>query len=141
MKAQKQLTVAIGLIRDGSGKILLQKRLDPEIPEAHKKWEFPGGRIDFGESAEETVVRECREEVGCEVAVKRLLPHIGSKVWSRTDGVDWHVIVLCYEMSFISGTPRPSDKKVSEVAWFSREEIRGLDTLPGIVDFVSLLDS
>ncbi len=45
---------------------------------AHKhlalKWEFPGGKVEPGESPETAIVREIREELGCDVIVTRALP-------------------------------------------------------------------
>jgi mutator protein MutT len=138
---KRQITVAIALIQNAEGKIFLQKRLDPLIPEAHEKWEFPGGRVDYGESSEETVKRECLEEIGCEIRIKKLMPLIQSAVWIRTDDKEQHVLVICYQAELISGDPKPFlDKKVGDVKWFSKEEINELDVLRGIREYVELLD-
>lgn len=136
---KRQVVVSIGLARDSEGKILLQKRLDPLIPEAHEKWEFPGGRIEYGESPEETVVREFMEETGCVVKVKRLLPSVQSTIWFRSDSKEQQGIIICYEVELVSGVPVARDKKVAEVAWFSKEEILSLDTLRGINKFIELV--
>lgn len=135
---KRQITVAIALIKNDQGRILLQKRLDPMILGAHEKWEFPGGRIDYGEAPEEAVVRECLEEIGCEIKIKRLVPKVQSAVWVRTDEKEQQVIILCYEAEIINGTPTPLDKKVSEVRWFFKDEIKGLDLLKGIGEFIEL---
>ena len=60
--------MVIGLIKNQCGNILLQKRIDALIPAANEKWEFPGGRVEFGELPEEALVREAREEVGCTIS-------------------------------------------------------------------------
>jgi 8-oxo-dGTP diphosphatase len=125
---------------NSEGKILLQKRLDPLIPDAHEKWEFPGGRIEYGESPENTLLRECREETGCTIKIIRLMPSIQSTEWKRTDGKEQHVLIVCYEAEFINGEPRSTDKKVAEVKWFTRKDISGIDTLRGIKEFVELSD-
>ncbi|MEK9173722.1 MAG: NUDIX domain-containing protein, partial [Patescibacteria group bacterium] len=80
LEKQQMAIVVIGLIKNEKGEILLQKRLDPLIPAAHEKWEFPGGRIDFGESPEEALIRETREEVGCGIRIQQLLPLVQSPV-------------------------------------------------------------
>jgi 8-oxo-dGTP diphosphatase len=138
MENQLQLTVVIGLVKDKEGRILLQKRADPLIPDADGKWEFPGGRINFGESPEAALKRECEEEVGVKVDIGRLLPQVQSAVWSRTDGKTQHVLIFCFEAVITEGEPRVSDRKVSEVRWFSLDEIAMLDTLRGIKDFFEL---
>jgi len=139
---KKQSTVVIALIQNAEGKIFLQKRLDPLIPEAHEKWEFPGGGIDYGESPEEAVKRECLEEMGCEIRIKRLLPSIQSSVWSRTDGREQHALIICYQAELIKGEPKPFlDAEVAEIKWCFKEEIlNGTDMLRGIKEYVELLD-
>mgnify|MGYP006421381643 FL=1 len=139
MGNKKQLTAVIALIKNKEGKILLQQRNDPAIATAHGKWEFPGGKIDFGESPEEALIRECQEEIGCDVLIKKILPQIQSKVWARAGGNQIHVIVMCYEAQIVSGNPRPMDQEVSDVNWFTKQEIKKLDTLVGIEDFIDLL--
>jgi len=68
-KADRDTVVRAGvgvIIRDQSGKILLEKRSDCGL------WGIPGGRIEPGESVERTAVREIREETGLTVRVTRL---------------------------------------------------------------------
>lgn len=137
---KKQVMVAIALVRNSDGKFFLQKRLDPLIPEADEKWEFPGGRIEFGENPEETARREFREEVGCEIKVKRLIPLIQSSVWSRIDNKEQQAIIICYEAEIVSGVPSAQDRKVAEVGWFSRDELKSLDILQGINKFIDLVN-
>ena len=136
MNNEIQLVVAIALVKNDQGKILLQRRIDPRIPDANGKWELPGGRINFGESPEDAARRETKEETGCDIRIERLLLQPQSHVWHRTDGKKVHVVVICYEARYVSGTPAALDKKVSEVGWFTKEEIGELDTLRDIKKFV-----
>ncbi|MFZ2188960.1 MAG: NUDIX hydrolase [Candidatus Moraniibacteriota bacterium] len=138
MENRRQLTVVIALVKDENGNILLQKRVDLMIPSADGKWEFPGGRIDYGESPENAIKRECLEEIGCEIEVEELLPLVQSTIWERADGDSQHVLVFCYRARLKRGAPNPLDKKVSEVGWFSSEDIVGLDTLSGIKELIEL---
>jgi 8-oxo-dGTP diphosphatase len=138
MKNKRQLSVVIALIKNEQGNSLLQKRVDLLIPTADGKWEFPGGKIDYGESPEDAIKRECMEEIGCEIEVERLLPLVQSTIWERSDGDSQHVLVFCYKVRLISGVPSPKDKKVSDVKWFSAEEIETLDSLSGIKEFIEL---
>ncbi|NTU46963.1 NUDIX domain-containing protein [Candidatus Roizmanbacteria bacterium] len=76
----KQITVIVGcLIHEG--KVLLIQRNEKECPEAHLKWELPGGKIDFGETPEEALVREFLEETGRLVRVVNLLPEVRTIYW------------------------------------------------------------
>ena len=72
-KTQKQLPIAICLV-ERDGKILITRRVDSE-PLWDKKWEFPGGKIDFGETPEQAVAREVLEETGLEIQSPELLGH------------------------------------------------------------------
>ncbi len=57
--------VGAAVLRDGS--VLAARRTAP--PEAAGRWELPGGKVEPGEEPAAAVVREVREELGCEVAV------------------------------------------------------------------------
>ena len=135
---KKQITIAIALIRDDAGRILLQKRVDQLAAAADQKWEFPGGKVEHGEDPRETVKRECKEEIGCDIRLIGVLPSIQSNIWYRTDNVALHVLVICYEARITNGTPSSTDKKVGTVQWFSQDETKHLDTLQGIKEFIAL---
>lgn len=64
------LVVAAAVVR--SGRLLAARRMSPAA--ARGRWELPGGKVEPGESAAEAVVREVREELGCEVEVVGALP-------------------------------------------------------------------
>jgi 8-oxo-dGTP diphosphatase len=65
VNAERQVVVGVALLRDGQVLAALRR------PSANTPggWEFPGGKVEPGESEEEAVVRELREELGVEVAV------------------------------------------------------------------------
>ncbi|ASJ98135.1 8-oxo-dGTP diphosphatase MutT [Shewanella marisflavi] len=62
----KRVHVAVGIIFDTDNKILLAKR--PQHLHQGGKWEFPGGKVEQGETTSEALIRELREEVALEVA-------------------------------------------------------------------------
>ncbi len=64
------IEVSAAIIFDSEGKMLICRRA-PGGP-CSELWEFPGGKREQGESAQECLVRECREELGIELVVDRL---------------------------------------------------------------------
>jgi 8-oxo-dGTP diphosphatase len=69
---KKLLLVAACALVDADGRVLIAQR--PEGKQLAGLWEFPGGKIEPGETAEETVVRELAEELGIETKVACLAP-------------------------------------------------------------------
>lgn len=134
---KKQITVFVGLVVKGK-KILLVKRDEPEVIGAHLKWEFPGGKVDFGETPEEAIVREIYEETGVRVRVKRLLPYVHTTYWDYPWGVQ-HTLILGYECEYVSQDKKTFDHHVNEVDWVPLSHIKDLETLPGDKEFLEAL--
>lgn len=63
--------VGAALIRDDPPSVLASRRTEP--PRLAGLWEFPGGKVEPGESDEQALVREIREELGLEISVGRRL--------------------------------------------------------------------
>lgn len=57
--------VAVGILIDAAGRFLLAQRPTGKAYEGY--WEFPGGKLEAGESVEQALIRELREELGIEV--------------------------------------------------------------------------
>ncbi|GAA1699124.1 NUDIX domain-containing protein [Nonomuraea maheshkhaliensis] len=89
------IVVVAAVIVGPGGRVLAAQRAEPAALAGG--WEFPGGKVDPGESEEVALVRECREELGVEVAV-------GARV-----GGDWPLaegyIMRVWLCSLTSGTP------------------------------------
>ncbi|MEU8361922.1 (deoxy)nucleoside triphosphate pyrophosphohydrolase [Nonomuraea sp. NPDC048882] len=89
------IVVVAAVIVGPGGRVLAAQRAEPAALAGG--WEFPGGKVDPGESEEVALVRECREELGVEVAV-------GARV-----GGDWPLaegyVMRVWLCSLISGTP------------------------------------
>lgn len=102
MKPRRSRISAYGLIHD-AGRILLC-RLSPEVPRWEGYWTLPGGGIDFGESPEQTVVREVEEETGLVVRVKSLCTI--DTIHDPSGAEDFHGIRIIYQVDVIGGSLR-----------------------------------
>jgi 8-oxo-dGTP diphosphatase len=133
------LVVAAAIVRDAQ--ILLARRYQPELPEAHLKWEFPGGKVKLQESPHDALVREIHEELGAEIRILRLLPHVQSNIYHSQKGII-HSVVLAFESVIVRGGARPhvAEKAVREIVWAKKTELDKYDLLPGTEQFVRCLD-
>ncbi len=72
------MTLVVGAALIHEGRLLSAQRTSP--PELAGLWEFPGGKVEPGESDAEALVRECREELGAEVEVGSLVGELAVPV-------------------------------------------------------------
>lgn len=98
---QSLMVVAAALV-DADGRILLQQR--PEGKSMAGLWEFPGGKIEAGETPEAALVRELREELGIETETACLAP---ATFASATLPNGRHLILLLYVCRKWRGVPQP----------------------------------
>lgn len=135
-KARKTITVICACImREGGQEILLSMRRAPGVPGLHGKWELPGGKVEFGETPEQTIVREIREELDLRVVPRRLLPYLHTNVWEYEHALQ-HVVLACYECE-LENTPSHILRQ-EDARWFHINQIEFDLTLPGTREFISL---
>ena len=114
------------VVHDAAGRLLLiQRGHDPH----RGLWSLPGGRIEAGESPEQAVVREVREETGLEVLPGRLVGH----VTIPGDGVVFDVLDLACSLTDPDAEPVPGDD--ADAALFAdAAALDGLSCTPLLVD-------
>ena len=110
---QKTKLVVLGLIKNNKNEFLLSQRFDLDVPDAHLKWDLPGGTNEFGESLEITLSREILEETGLNIKILKLLPKSISKTWKHNQ-YDMHVVVLCYDCLYLNGEVNLNDHKIND---------------------------
>ncbi|WP_027716421.1 (deoxy)nucleoside triphosphate pyrophosphohydrolase [Desulfuromonas sp. TF] len=113
------LIVTAAVIRDGDA-ILITRR--PQESRHGGMWEFPGGKLDAGESPQECLSREILEELGLEVAVESIFEIAYHRY-------EWGpVLILAFECRVLNGEIRHIG--ISDHRWVSPEEMRLYDILP-----------
>ncbi len=107
--AQPMLLVAAVALVDVDGRVLLAKR--PEGKAMAGLWEFPGGKVQAGETPEQALVRELREELGIDTRQSCLAP-IG---FASHAYEDFHLLMPLYVCRTWHGTP--SAREGQDLAW------------------------
>lgn len=110
--------VAALIVRDG--RLLIARR--PEGKHMAGRWEFPGGKLEKGESPEKAIEREIREELAAEIRAGRVYQAIAYSYPEKD------VLLLFYAASVVSGEPRPLEE--AEIRWITLEELDGYAFAP-----------
>lgn len=118
----KTLNVVGAAIIKNDGQILVAQRPYSEIPYKSYKWEFPGGKVEENESADEALVREIQEELDCEIIVE---DKIGELEYVYPDFKLKMSLYLCQ----LKEGSLPKSLEHNQIKWISPEEIETLDWL------------
>jgi 8-oxo-dGTP diphosphatase len=115
----KTINVVCAIIeRDGT--ILAARRSDAQSHGGF--WEFPGGKIDPGENAEQAIIREIKEELQADIIAKRRLQDTTFSYPDKT------VTLIPFICTVAFGTPKPLEH--AEIRWVDMKESFGLEWLP-----------
>jgi 8-oxo-dGTP diphosphatase len=136
-ETRKLLLVAACALVDADGRVLIAQR--PEGKQMAGLWEFPGGKVEPGESPEETVVRELREELDIETKVACLAPlTFASHAYD-----DFNLLMPLYVCRRFWGVPRPIEHQ--GLKWVRANKLRDYAMPPAdeplIAHLIDLLPS
>jgi 8-oxo-dGTP diphosphatase len=109
------LTVVAAAIVNPMGEILLSRR--PEGKPMAGMWEFPGGKLEEGESPEEALVRELREEIGIDVEAKALIP----ATFASHCYENFHLLMPLFLVQEWKNDPTPLEGQLLQ--WFKLSQI------------------
>ena len=107
--------VACALV-DADRRVLIAQR--PEGKQLAGLWEFPGGKIEAGESPEAALIRELREELGIEVTESCLAPF----VFASHAYESFHLLMPLYVCRKWQGTPQPREH--AALKWVRPQALR-----------------
>lgn len=123
--------VAVALV-DAAGRVLVQQR--PAGKQMAGLWEFPGGKVEPGETPEAALVREVAEELGIAVAQETLRP----LTFASEPLADRHLVLLLYLCRNWVGEPQALDAVA--LSWHAPSALHALAMPPADLPFIAALE-
>lgn len=131
LAAKPILLVSACALIDADGRILLAQR--PPGKTLAGLWEFPGGKVEPGETPEETLIRELREEIGVETQAACLAPlTFASHSYER-----FHLLMPLFVCRRFSGIPAPKEGQV--LKWVRPNKLRDYPMPPADAPLIPFL--
>ena len=125
----KVVHVAAGIIRRGNSEVLAVQR---GYGQMRGLWEFPGGKVERGESPEDACRRELAEELGVEV------DHPSACYTVEYDYPDFHLSMECFFCHIAAGEPIRSDRQL-DLRWVALADLPSLTWMPADEGLVAAL--
>src|SRR5262245_3025425 len=94
------------------------------------RWEFPGGKVEAGESEEEALVRECREELAVEIS-------LGDRIGGDVPLQHGRALLRVWLAELVSGAPKALEP--ASVRWLTADELDSVSWLPADAPIVAEL--
>ena len=129
--SRKSVLVVAAALIDVDGRVLLARR--PEGKAMGGQWEFPGGKIDPGETPEQALIRELKEELGIDVTESCLAP----LAFASHDYDHFHLLMPLYAIRQWRG--RPEAREGQTLAWVSKDKLNSYPMPPADIPLVAQL--
>ena len=115
----KEIKTVAGVIRNENGEILCTLRDQGKYDYVSFKWEFPGGKIEEGETLEQTLIRELHEELEIDVNINKFFYQV------EHDYPDFHLSMAVFDCQLISKEMKMNVHK--GIKWLQPQDIMSLD--------------
>jgi 8-oxo-dGTP diphosphatase len=125
------LAVSAAVFRDG--RVLIVRRARPP---AHGLYTLPGGGVELGETLQEAIIREVREETGLAIAPLALVGFREAIACDAAGRVERHFVILPFAARWIAGEVALSEE-LAEAHWREPDELAGLKTTEGLAEIVA----
>ena len=127
-----QPVVGVGAVILDRGRVLLVRRGREPLK---GKWSIPGGAVELGETRDQAVAREVREETGLTVEVGPLVAVL-DRIRRDDDGrVAYHYVLADYVCRPVAGT-LASSSDVDEALWASLDDLERFDLTEGTLEVI-----
>ena len=130
-RSKPRLLVSAAALIDTDGRVLLAQR--PEGKSMAGLWEFPGGKIETGETPEDALIRELEEELAISTVTSCLAP----LAFASHDYPDNHLILLLYACRRWQG--EPVHQEGGNIAWVRAARLRDYPMPPADLPLISML--
>ena len=124
----KIIPVALGLLINDQGQFLITLRNDPKAKWAHLKWEIPGGGVEKGETPEQAVIRELREEVGIEAEFLHSQPLV-TRLTRPVKKGELLFVFSTFLCKIVSGNIVLDKREAVDYRWATLPDLRALPFL------------
>jgi len=127
----KMVLVAACALLDEDGRVLLTRR--PQGKPMAGLWEFPGGKVDAGETPEVALIRELREELGITVQARCLAP----LTFASHSYESFHLLMPLYVCRRWEGDVEPLEGQ--EIAWVRSDKLQSYEMPPADIPLIPIL--
>lgn len=127
----KKISVTAAIIKNAEGKILICQRADNSSMGG--LWEFPGGKLEPGETPEECVIRECMEELSIKLSV--------TDIFARTQ---YQYPDKLIDFTFFNASVTGGDMKMNvhkDMKWVTVSEMKDYEFCPADIEILDMLSS
>jgi 8-oxo-dGTP diphosphatase len=128
-KNKRQLVVTCSIIQKENTFLITQR---PKDKHNGLRWEFPGGKVDFGEDLRDCIEREIKEELDIKIKAKNILEY-SSHVYDETK----HVLLIALLCTYESGNIK--HQEIADHKWVTVEEMSEYDITEADIPFIEKL--